>query len=223
VTFNKVKRTYLLGMVVMVVLALVSWFFLLSPRMATAADIADQQTQAEAVNAKSSKEIALLTKMKAGLLQERAIAAALAVKFPATADQPTLFRQIVAAAAKAGIGEKNVTSVGPAAPVLGSPSSGAKLPGAGAAAGAKGDGGAMASMAVSFNAKGTLAQMVAMLQSLEDLPRSYLIKNVDLASGETDSFTMTVEGDMFMYRAVPDPDATPTPQATPKPTPSPAA
>lgn len=209
-TFNKVKRTYLVGVVAIVVMALVSWFFLLSPRMAQAAEIADQQTQAEAVNAKSSTEIAVLTKMKSGLVQERAIAAALAAKFPATADQPTLFRQIVAAAAKAGIGEKNVTSVGPAAPVLGSPSGGAKLPAAGTAAGAKGDAGAMASMAVSFDAKGTFTQMVAMLQSLEDLPRSYLMKNVNLTSDKTDSFTMTIEGDMFMYRAVPDPDATPT-------------
>jgi hypothetical protein len=128
VRFNKIKETYLIGGVVIVLLALVSWFFLVSPRMDQASEIGERQAAAEMLNAKSAKEIAALTTLKDGLVQERKISAALAVKFPPTADQPTLFRQIVAAASSAGIDEKNITSVGPAAPILGAPSSGAKLP-----------------------------------------------------------------------------------------------
>ncbi len=130
---NKIKETYLIGGVAILLLALLSWFFLVSPRMAQASEIGEHRVAVEALNVKSAQEIATLTKLKDGLVKERTVAAALAVKFPPTADQPTLFRQIVAAAARAGIPEKNITSLGPAAPILGAPSSGARLPGAGAA------------------------------------------------------------------------------------------
>jgi Tfp pilus assembly protein PilO len=206
VTFNKVKQTYLVGVVAIVVLALVSWFFLVSPRMAQAAATGDQQVQVEAFNAKTQAQIAKLTTMKKGLVKERLVASALAAKFPPTADQPTLFREIGLAAAKAGITENNVTSLGPAAPVLGGVSAGAKLPGAGADA--KGTDN-LATMAVSFNATGTFAQMVGMLTNLEDLPRSFLITQVNLASTDKTKFTIAVQGNMFVYRAVPDPDVKP--------------
>jgi hypothetical protein len=137
----------------------------------------------------------------------------LATKFPPTADQPTLFRQIGLAAKKAGITENNVTSLGPAAPILGGAAVGAKLPGAGA--GAKGTDN-LATMAVSFNATGSFTQMVAMLTNLEDLPRSFLITQVNLASADKAKFTIAVQGNMFVYRAVPDPDVKPVaPQAVP--------
>ena len=205
-TFNKVKQTYLIGGVAIVVLALVSWFFLVSPRMAQAAEIEGQQAQVEASNAKTQGQIAKLTTMKKGLVKERLVASALATKFPPTADQPTLFRQIGLAAKKAGITENNVTSLGPAAPILGGAAVGAKLPGAGA--GAMGTDN-LATMAVSFNATGSFSQMVAMLTNLEDLPRSFLITQVNLASTDKAKFTIEVQGNMFVYRAVPDPDVKP--------------
>jgi Tfp pilus assembly protein PilO len=213
VTFNKVKQTYLVGMVAIVVMALVSWFFLVSPRMAQAAATGDQQVQVEAFNAKTQAQIAKLTTMKKGLVQERLVASALATKFPPTADQPTLYREIGLAAEKAGIKENNVTSLGPAAPVLGGVSAGAKLPGAGAAA--KGTDN-LATMEVSFNATGTFTQMVDMLTNLEDLPRSFLITQVNLSSTDPAKVTIAVQGNMFVYRAVPDPDVKPVaPKAVP--------
>lgn len=201
-TFNKVKQTYLIGIVAITVLTLVSWFFLVSPRMAQAGEIAAQQAQVEASNVKTQQQIAQLTTMKKGLVKQRQVAAALATKFPPTADQPTLFRQIGLAAKKAGITENDVTSLGPAAPVLGGASAVAKLPGAGAAA--KGTDN-LATMAVSFDATGSFTQMVALLSNLEDLPRSFLITQVNLASADKAKFTIAVQGNMFVYRAVPDP------------------
>lgn len=222
---NKIKETYLIGGVAILVLALLSWFFLVSPRMAQASEIGERREAVEALNVKSAQQIASLTKLKDGMVKERAVAAALAVKFPPTADQPALFRQIVAAAGKAGIPEKSITSLGPAAPILGSPSGsgGAKLAGAGAAPAAPadedGDAAApataapaktaenMATMAVSFNTEGTFDQMVNMLKNLESIDRSFLITQVNLSTGEKGKFTIAVQGNMYVHRAIPDPEA----------------
>ena len=216
---NKVNQTYFVGVAIIAVVTLVVWFFLVSPRMAQAADIGDQQTQVEAQNVKAEGQIVKLNAMKDGLVKERQIAAALAVRFPPTAAQPTLFREILAAATKAGIPERNITSLGPAAPVMGAPSAGAKLPtvvapaanapAANAPAVAAVPVDNLATMSVSFNATGNFTQMVAMLQNLEDLPRSFLITQVNLSSGDKGHYTITVQGNMFVYRAVPDPDAKP--------------
>lgn len=227
-TFNKVKQTYLIGGAIILVLVLVSWFFLVSPRMAQADEIGVQRAQVADVNAKAQVEIAKLTTMKAGLGNERKRAAALAVKFPPTADQPVLFRQIVAAAVKAGIPEKNVTSLGPAAPVLGGATDGAKLPAAGTKTTGAAGAANLATMAVSFNAKGTYPQMIKMLTNLQDLPRSFLITQVNLSSPPKGESTLEVQGNMYMYKAIPDPEAkpvakspvTPTPTATPTVTPA---
>lgn len=230
---NKIKETYLIGGFAILLMALLSWFFLVSPRMAQASEIGEHREAVEALNVKAAAQIASLTTLKDGLVNERKIAAALAVKFPPTADQPTLFRQIVAAAGQAGIPEKSITSLGPAAPILGSPSSGAKLSAAAAApAAADRDGAApakaapertaenMATMAVAFNAEGTFDQMVKTLKNLENMPRSFLITQVNLATGDKGEFTIAVQGNMYVHRAVPDPEAkvvvpVPTPVAIP--------
>ena len=232
--FNKVKETYLIGGSAIVVLVLLSWFFLVSPRMAQAGVIDEQRVSVETLNAKSVSQIAALTKLKDGLVQERQVAAALAVKFPPTADQPVLFPQIVAAARKAGIPEANITSLGPAAPILGAPSGGAKLPAA-AAVPAPGEAGKpasatgtaanaatdMATMAVSFTAAGSFKQMVATLKNLEDLPRSFLITQVNLSTADKGKFTIAVQGNMYIHRAVPDPNVTAVPVVLPTPRPTP--
>jgi Tfp pilus assembly protein PilO len=231
VRFNKIKQTYLIGGVAILLLALLSWFFLLAPRIAQASEIGEHTAMVESQNVTSAAQIVTLTGLKDGLVHERAVAAALAVKFPPTADEATLLRQILAAAKTAGIPEKSITSLGPAAPILGAPSSGAKLPGAGAvpasgeAAPAKGAGPAkgaenMAVMAVAFNAQGDFTQMVAMLKNLEDLPRSFLITQVNLSSADKGKFTIAVQGNMYVHRAVSDPEAAVAP-AVVKPAPTP--
>ena len=227
---NKVKETYLIGGVAILLVALLSWFLLISPRMAQAAEIGERTVAVEQSNAKSEKEIATLTRLKEGLVKERTVAQALAKKFPPTADQATLFRQIISAATKAGIPERNITALGPAAPIMGGASTGAKLPGGGAPAATDEDGkpaGAttatpakttqnLATMIVAFNAKGTFTQVVDMLKNLEDLPRSFLITQVNLSSAEKSEFTIAVQGNMYVHRAIPDPEtkATPTPAPT---------
>ena len=226
--FNKITQTYLIGGVAIVLVAVLSWVFLLQPRVSQPGEIAEHQASVEAVNAKSAAQIVELTGLKNGLVNERKIAAALAVKFPPTADQPTLFRQILVAADKAGIPEKSITSLGPAAPILGAPSSGAKLPSAapaaesadGSAAAAKAapaKSGAenMATMAVSFNAEGNFTQMVAMLKNLEDLPRSFLITQVNLSSADKGKFTIAVQGNMYVHQTIADPEGPKTAYCAP--------
>jgi hypothetical protein len=67
-------------------------------------------------------------------------------------------------------------------------------------------------MAVSFNAEGDFKKMVAMLKNLEDMPRSFLITQVNLSS-DKGAFTIAVQGNMYVHRAVPDPDAKVAPVA----------
>lgn len=221
-SFNKVKGTYLVGGALIALLTLLSWFFLVMPRMGESGEIGEQQAAAEAVNAKSAKEIVALNTLKVGLPTQRKVASALALKFPATADEPTLFRAVVAAALKAGIPEKSIIAVGPSAPIMGVGSSGAKLPAAGsapakgpapeagAAAPVKGatpatGGQNLATMTISFNASGNYDQMVRMLQNLEGMRRSFLITQVNLASAEAGKFTVAVQGNMYVHRTVTDP------------------
>ena len=224
---NKLKQTYLIGGFAVVLLAVLSWFFLVSPRMAQAGEIGERTAVAEMQNAKSVAQIASLTKLKNGLVEERKVANALAVKFPPNADQPTLLRQIMAAAEKSGIPEKSITTLGLAAPIMGGPSTGAKLPPAASSdAAASSDGKPdaakaaapvenMATMTISFNAQVTYTQVISMLKNMEDLPRSFLITQVNLAASEG-KFTITVQGNMYVHRAIPDPEAkVPTPVATP--------
>ena len=224
---NKVKETYLIGGVAILLVALLSWFLLISPRMAQAAEIGERTAAVQQSNAKSEKEIATLTRLKEGLVKERKVAQALAKKFPPTADQATLFRQIISAATSAGIPEKNITALGPAAPILGGASTGAKLPGGGAPAATDEKPAAattattakttqnLATMIVAFNAKGTFTQVVDMLKNLEDLPRSFLITQVNLSSAEKSEFTIAVQGNMYVHRAIPDPETKATPAPAP--------
>jgi Tfp pilus assembly protein PilO len=231
VKLNKVKETYLIGGLVIGLVALLSWFFLVSPRMAQAGEIGERTVATQEKNATSERQIVTLTKLKNGLVDERAIAQALARKFPPTADQATLLRQIMTAATAAGIPERNVTALGPAAPILGGSSGSAKLPGGGATP-ATGDEGkssaatkpaaaaeSLATMTVAFNAKGSFQQVVDMLKKLEDLPRAFLITQVNLSSAETNEFTIAVQGNMYVHRAITDPESpavapTPAPNAT---------
>ena len=208
-SFNKVRETYLIGGVAIVLVAMLSLFFVVQPRMAKAGEIGDQRAAAEAVNVKSASQIVALTQLKNGLPGERLIAAALAVKFPATADEPSLLRAIVVAAGKAGIAETGIKSLGPAAPIMGVASSGAKLPSAGAApatgaAPAK-DAQDLATMAITLNAEGSYTQMIALLRNLEDLSRSFLITQVNLSSAEAGKFTIALQGNMYVHRTVADP------------------
>ena len=212
-SFNKVRETYLIGGIVIALVVLLSFFFLVSPRMAQAGEIGEKQVAAEAVNQKSASQIVALTKLKNGMPEERKIAAALAVKFPATADEPTLLRAVVKAAGLAGIAETSIKSLGPAAPIMGVASSGAKLPTAGAApatgaaasaASAKGAQD-LATMSITFNADGNYAQMVSMLAHLEALDRSFLITQVNLTSGESGKYTVALQGNMYVHRSVVDP------------------
>ena len=216
-SIDKVKGTYLVGGALIALLTILSWFFLVSPRMSESGEIGERTAAAEAANVMSAKEVAALTRLKVGLPNERKVASALAVRFPPTADEPTLFREVVAAAVKAGIPEKSIIAVGPAAPILGGASSGVKLPAAAApatgAAGAPAQAGVtaasgaqdLATMAISFNAEGNYVQMIKMLQNLEGMRRSFLITQVNLASADGGKFTIAVQGNMYVHRTVQDP------------------
>jgi hypothetical protein len=123
------------------------------------------------------------------------------VKFPPTADQPGLFRDITAAAQDAGIGPGGVTSLTPTPPVEGGDEAAAS---SGIQVGAPAAGLARQTMAIAVT--GSYDQTQHLLENLEQMPRSFLINTVELSgTAEGGAFTTTISGDMFVMAPAADP------------------
>lgn len=194
------------GIGVLVLLVLVGYFFVLSPRLSKAGEIkAEKETVAEQNDSRQT-EITNLTKQAEGIARGRAQAAFLTGKFPPTAAQADLFAQIRKAAADAGLAENQVGALTPSVPQSGATTGNgsAVLPG-------QGGGPGLASMTVSLAATGTYAQLTAFLKNLENMDRAYLVRTVSLAPGGgnatgAESFAITIDGTMFVVAAPTDPD-----------------
>jgi Tfp pilus assembly protein PilO len=171
----------------------------IGPKTAALSDVRVQISGARDQNDGLELQLLALKKQAEQLDEVRATARALATKFPPTADQPGLFREITAAAEKAGIGPDGLTSLTPTPPVEG---------GGDAASGIQledpSEGLAKQTMAIAVT--GAYDQMQQFLENLEQMPRSFLITSVALSGGgEGDKFTATISGDMFVMAPAADP------------------
>ena len=197
-TANKV-----LGGIAMLVIVALGWVFVLGPETSNLSDTRAQVEAARQQNAALVQQISQLKGQQQELRKTRRQAAALAVKFPPTADQPGLFAQVTQAAVDAGIGPQGVTTLAPTPPVIGSASGGVSpdAPVAGS--------GTLASQDVSVSVTGSYDQTQQLLENLEHMPRAYLITSVAL-SGASDAtsggtYTTTITGHMFLMPPVADP------------------
>jgi Tfp pilus assembly protein PilO len=192
--------TKVLGGICMVLIIALGWLLIVGPKTAALADVRLQIADTRDQNDTLKLQLIALQKQAEQLGEVRSTARALAVKFPPTADQPGLFREITAAAQNAGIGPDGVTSLAPTPPVEG---------GGDAASGIQleepSEGLAKQTMAIAVT--GSYDQMQQLLENLEEMPRSFLITSVALSGGaDGGEFTTTISGDMFVMAPAVDPD-----------------
>lgn len=191
--------TKIVGALALVIIAAGGWFLLIGPETSKLSEAELAVTTAQDSNALLTTQLATLKKQQQQLGKTRAEAAKLAVTFPPTADQPGLFEQVTGAASAAGYGPKDVTTLTPTPPSVGTtdPASGvAPVPATG--------GDVLARQTVSLTAEGSFEETRQLLENLEAMPRAYLITSLTLGVGtEAGSFTTTVTGDMFVMAPVP--------------------
>jgi len=201
VTVSKARKTKIVGCIGLLVVAALGWVVAIGPRTSALADARQQADETRIQIDALRAQINVLRRQEAGLGAIRKTAAALAAKFPATAEQPRMFQEVTEAAVAAGIPETKVTAVTPQAPVAGGPgqAAGAKLPGQSRTAG-------LARQTVTMSVEGKLDQLQQLMRNLEQMPRAYLVTTVAVAQGsEGGLYTATITGDMFVMPAAPDP------------------
>lgn len=204
------KSTSLVGTLGLGLAAAAAWLVVLSPQTSALGEAEERVTAANDRNDALSLQIATLRAQEANLDELRGQTAALTTKFPASADQPGLFQQIGRAAQDAGIATDKVTVLTSSAPVLPDPAAGTA---AGGTAATSQEGAAaaqpaptVASQSVSVTVEASRAQVQALLASLEQMPRAYLMTSLSLGVGsQPGAVTATISGEMFVMPAAPDP------------------
>jgi hypothetical protein len=168
------------------------WMFALGPQTSALAQVHEETEAAAAQNQVLAQQLRTLQDQAAHLEDTRRTAAALAARFPATADQPGLFAQVTSAASRAGIGPRDITALTPTPPVFGTTDpTGAVQPTN------EGDQ-SLARQTVTVTVDGNAASTRRLLKNLETIPRAFLVNDVTVQAAEAGSFTATITGDMFV-------------------------
>jgi Tfp pilus assembly protein PilO len=198
---TSVVATKILGVVALLAITAGGWLLVLNPKTSELADVRTQIETTRGQNETLRHQLAKLEAQRKQLPATRATARALAVLFPPTADQPTLFKTVTAAAAQAGIPADDVTELSAEAPVAGTSggSDKAQLPG-------ESTDSDLAGQTVTITVQGDYDEIQRLAENLEDLPRAYLVSSLTLSVGaDAGTYTATITGQMFVMPAAPDP------------------
>ncbi|WP_432540385.1 type 4a pilus biogenesis protein PilO [Kineococcus sp. SYSU DK002] len=182
------------GAGVLAVLVLIaSYFLVIAPQRAEAADLATQAAQV----AQQNEQIALKTEQLeadfATLDERKAELAAITATLPAEAEVPQLLRQFTASAASAGV---TLTSVTPGTPALHG--------GAEATADTTASGPTVVDIPVTIGIQGSFAATELFVKQIQtDLDRFLLLDDVTLSTGATTAgtgLTTQIEGVIYVVR-----------------------
>lgn len=203
----KPRLVLLLGILVLVALAALGWFFVLSPRLGEAEALQARALQVESAN------IALLGNYDDALNQARGVEAAVQdakvifARMPEEADIPTVITQVSEAATDAGIAPEDIqvisTSVptpveAPAASSDGSASADGTDQAAAPQAGAD-----LATLQLDVIVKGTPEELLRFLRNIETIDRSLLIETTSMTvapGSDPGESTLQVSGQMFVLQ-----------------------
>jgi hypothetical protein len=193
--------TKVLGAASMLLVTGVGWIFALGPQTSALGQVHEETEAAVSQNQQLTAQLLQLQDQAKNLEATKKTAAALAIRFPATADQPGLFQQVTAAASRAGIGPRDVTALTPTPPTFGSPAAdGSVQPTSESEQN-------LARQTVTVSVEGDAAATRRLLRNLETIPRALLVKDVTVQAGESGSYTSTMAGDMFVMPPAPYPRA----------------
>jgi len=216
VNLNRTGPIVIIGSVLLTILAVLSWFLVLSPRMGQAGEIKPQTESVESQTDRLNAEFAKLSALQRDLPALIAEFDEVKATFPTTAELPSLLDQIRAAAAQTGV---TVQALETSPPELVAPPADegtapaaegetAAAPAETAAAPADGSvgvpaagiaNGNLATMPMSITVSGNYDQLKAFLSASELLPRAWLINSVQAQGGqEGGAITLTAAGSMFV-------------------------
>jgi hypothetical protein len=184
--------TRILGAAGMLAITGAGWVFAVGPQTSALGRVHEETEAAVAQSQQLAVQLKQLQGQAKNLAQTRKTAAALATRFPATADQPGLFQQVTTAAARAGIGPRDVTALTPTPPTFGSTDP------AGSVQPTSESDQNIARQTVTVSVEGDAGATRRLLRNLETIPRALLVKDVTVQGGESGSYTATITGDMFV-------------------------
>jgi Tfp pilus assembly protein PilO len=212
-TLTPVRKTTLIGTLILLVTLVAAWMFVLSPRSDAVAKVNEQVTAAEQANQALRGQIQSLRARQEQLPALREVSKALDRRFPPTAEQAKLFRMITAAAAEAGIAPQYLSSMTMGAPTAVGGGTSAQLPGVAAPISQ------IAAQTLTINVSGSPNEIRAFVRNLEKLPRAFVVNAISLseqgpsqapsenASVAPNAQTVVITGEMFNMPKVVDPTA----------------
>lgn len=211
------SATLLLGSLVLLVVAALSWVLLLGPATARVDEQREAASEAADRSALLATQLARLEAKAQDLGETEEAAGRLEALFPPTADQPGFFDQVGRAALEAGYSPADITSLSPTAPTPLAPPAPAtpvepvegEEDGEGTAEPSAPPAPAPAEVAVqtvTMTLTGTYDEARRLLRGLERLERAFLLRSVSL-SGEagSSSLTLSISGTTFVAPPVPSP------------------
>ena len=200
---GRVRLTQIGAVALLVILAAVAWFVVLSPRLSKASEVTAQVEQLQTANLSLQNQYNKALDQAAAAPQAAAEAQALFAKMPNDAELPAVIEQITAAATDAGIPANQVSTVNTGIPETANPKG--NDPTAENATGVQ-----LATMEIGVTASGTREQVLAFVDNLQALDRALLVTatNVAVVPEGPDSpnagknlDTMQVGGPMFVLRS----------------------
>lgn len=199
---NTKTNTILLGVVGIVALALIGWFLVLSPRMASASEINEQADVVETQNQTLSLELTRLEQQKAAAPKAAAEAQKLLTQIPQEVSLPVIFTAITDAATNAGINPRDVTDLSPSIPVV----VGGGESDDGSVSLTDGAGINLAVIKVNITVKGTRNQIQQFLKNLEAIQRSVVVTNVEMttagpATEDAGTVTAAISAQLFVLQS----------------------
>jgi len=209
-------RTWVAGTVAAALLLVTgSWFLLISPQRAQAAQLREQTATQQSANAMIRLRTQQLRAQFASLPQRRAELAEIQQQFPASTEPSALLRQLATVAADAGVSVDSITP-GPLQPLAGAAARTTTGTAAGAATGtaagaATGSTAAVQAIATTLVVNGGYADLTLFLQKLQgSMRRAFLVETLTLTPGQATTgagatsdarLTMIVTGKVFVLAA----------------------
>lgn len=191
---NKVRATRIGGIVLVLAIAALSWFFLLSPRLSKAAEVSAQAAQVQTANLSLRNQYNQSLAQAQEAPQAAAEAQKLFATMPQQAELPQVLEQVSGAAEAAGIKTGDIRTINASIPA-------AVAPSVGDVSGIK-----LASMALTVTADAGRDKALTFLDNLQALDRAMLIKSSELQqaigiTGQTEAENVQVVGSMFVLQS----------------------
>lgn len=183
---TKMRQWSVLTVVAVIIVFAAGWFLLVKPQKSKASDLRSQATTQQQANAVLQSQIAALQAEEKSLPQQQAALRKFSTQVPDNAAEPTIIRQLSAAAAGSGVNLVSMTP-GTATPVISAvattPSTTdttAPAPGSTSLTAPTATAGGLMQLPISIGITGTFPNVESFFQSLETLPRALLVSSFSL-------------------------------------------